>query len=165
RELSARELGLAVGRFHDRLVALADRHLHRAPGAFVVEMLEGGGDLLVRRLLAARAFLRLLPGELYAEDRLRHLVGGVVRLALVLPDEAAVEPLVVLVARRIRAEGAARAEHGAVRNLRPELVHRGLAGSEDRQALLHESARARLQDERLEVAVPETRVDEIGIAG
>src|SRR5438067_3233587 len=85
-ELSARELGLAVGRLHDRLVALADRHLHRAPWAFVVEMLEGGGDLLVRRLLAARAFLRLLPGELYAEDRLRHLVGGVVRLAFVLPD-------------------------------------------------------------------------------
>src|SRR5207253_4801290 len=117
------------------------------------------------RRLAARAFLRLLPGELYAAARLRHLVGVVVRLALVLPDEAAVEPLVVRVVRRIRAEGAARAEHGAVRNLRPELVHRGLAGGEDRQALLHEAARARLQDERLEVAVPEARVDDIGLPG
>ena len=75
------------------------------------------------------------------------------------------EPLVVLIVWGIRAEGTARAEHRAVGNLRPELVHRGLAGGEDGQALLHEAARARLQDERLEVAVPEARVDDIGLPG
>src|SRR5882762_4080851 len=52
-QLAARELGLAVGGFHDRLVAFADRHLHRAARAFVRHVLERGADLLVGRALAA----------------------------------------------------------------------------------------------------------------
>src|SRR5437899_3296316 len=74
-ELAARQPGLAVGGFHDRLVAFADRHLHRAAGAFERHVLERRADLLVRGLLAAIRVLRLLPRELHAEECLRHLIG------------------------------------------------------------------------------------------
>src|ERR1043166_4263406 len=109
-ELALDELRLPVGGFHDRLVALAVRHLHRSAGAFEAQVLERRADLLIGRRLAAIGVLRLLPGELHGEERLRHLVGGVVRLVLVLADEATMEPLVVLVIRRIRTERPARAE-------------------------------------------------------
>src|SRR2546421_7887276 len=52
RELAVDELGRAVHRLHHRLVALADRHLHRAAGPLEGRVLERRADFLVRRPLA-----------------------------------------------------------------------------------------------------------------
>src|SRR5258706_10187154 len=79
RDLAVDQLGLAVRGLHDRLVALAERHLHRAAGTFEGHVLERRADLLVARPLAAVLLHRFLPGELHAEDRLRHLLRDVVR--------------------------------------------------------------------------------------
>src|SRR4051812_10235946 len=51
--LAALHLGLAVGRFHDRLVAVADRHAYLAAGTLERQALQRGRHLLGRRALAA----------------------------------------------------------------------------------------------------------------
>src|SRR4051794_41032651 len=71
-QLAVDQLGGAVGGLHHGLVALADRHLHRAAGAFEGGALQRRRDLLVGRPLAAVGVLRLLPRHLHAEDGLRH---------------------------------------------------------------------------------------------
>src|SRR5262245_27637814 len=53
RQLAVHQLVLAVGRLHDRLVSLADRHAHGAAGTFEAHVLQRLADFLVRRPLAA----------------------------------------------------------------------------------------------------------------
>src|SRR6185295_2522850 len=59
-DLAADQLGLAVGGLHDRLVPLAERHLHRAAGPFERHVLERRPHFLVARLLALVLLHRLL---------------------------------------------------------------------------------------------------------
>src|SRR5687768_3938007 len=66
-ELAALELRLAVGRLHDGLVPLADRHAHGAAWTFEGRALQRRAHLLVGGALAAVAVLRLLPRQLDAE--------------------------------------------------------------------------------------------------
>src|SRR3569833_4477542 len=67
----------AVGGLGDALVAVAERPLHVAGGAVILDALERGGDLVGGRLVAV--LLGCFVGELQAEQRLHHLIGRIGR--------------------------------------------------------------------------------------
>src|ERR1039458_5301659 len=104
----------AVSRLGDALMAVTDRHLHMAGRAFELDALEAGCDFIRRRLGAGLG--GLLVGELEAEQRLRHLVGGIGRRDVVAVGVNFLEPLVDLAVAREWAVGAARADDRAVRS-------------------------------------------------
>ena len=156
----------AVGGVLDALVAVAERHLHRAARAVVLDALEGRRDLVGGRLAAALVLLRLLPRHLQAEDRQRHLVGRIGRRRAVAVHVDLLEPLVQRVVgreRAVRRRGRRRwcrpasCRAAARSRIRPWCRRSGMRLARPRAPLWI--------DEAFEVAVPEAGVQRLRLRG